>query len=63
MWKKCSMLSLSIYYIGTVLIATFTVLTYLKRRDEALLFSQSLLILITLINSILATIKYKKKKN
>jgi uncharacterized hydantoinase/oxoprolinase family protein len=61
MMKKSRLLILAICYIGTILIAIFTLLTYLKGRDEALLFSQSFLTLVALINSILTTIKYKKQ--
>lgn len=59
--KKSKILILSIYYVGAILIAIFTLLTYLKRRDGLLLFSQLFLILVTIINGILATIKYKKE--
>jgi flagellar biosynthesis/type III secretory pathway M-ring protein FliF/YscJ len=61
MMKKSRILILVICYIGTILIAIFALLTYLKRRDEALLFSQLFLTLVALINSILTTIKYKKQ--
>ncbi|AGF56065.1 hypothetical protein B0P06_005676 [Clostridium saccharoperbutylacetonicum] len=62
MRKKISLLIIPLCYIATILIAIFAILTYLKRRDGMLFASQIFLTLVALINSIKATIKYRKQE-
>lgn len=49
------------WYICTIAWIFITVQNYLDKKDQALLILQSLVILISLVNSIVATVRYKNK--
>lgn len=48
-------------YICTIAWIFITIQTYLNKKDQVILILQALVILISIVNSIVATIRYKNK--
>lgn len=58
MSKNSNIWEIALYYICTIVIITFTILTYISKVDQTLLVLQSIVVLISIINSIRVTVKY-----